>query len=400
LNRPIHERIWDALTSLKLTIALLAMLMVLVTACTLAQTNLGTLGAVDAYIRRLFVWARLPGTDFSIIVFPGGVLVGMALAVNLLAAQVRRLERSWRKAGLWLAHAGLILLVVGEFVTGLTQVESRMAIEEGQTVNYLERTRESELAIIDHANPAQDEVYAIPQRLLMPGTSVAIPGTPLVVRVKAYFRNSELRRRVDGDPPSLADRGIGPSVTALAAPATTGDEALEVPSAFVEPTAGSQSYGTWLVSAGLGMPQTFFHEGHSYELVLRNRREYLPFSVTLERFSHDVYPGTDIPKNFSSLVHLSNPSTGEERDVLIYMNQPLRYQGLAFYQASFGRGDTLSILQVVRNPGWLLPYASCTLVALGLLLHFALSLRRLPRPQAALAKPVPLTAVTPAAVEP
>jgi hypothetical protein len=109
---------------------------------------------------------------------------------------------------------------------------------------------------------------------------------------------------------------------------------------------------------------------------MRPRRQYLPYSITLKKFSHDVYPGTDIPKNFSSLVHLSNPGRGEERDVLIYMNQPLRYDGKAFYQASFGKGDTLSILQVVENPGWLLPYLSCTLVTLGLLLHFSLSLRR------------------------
>ncbi len=83
-----------------------------------------------------------------------------------------------------------------------------------------------------------------------------------------------------------------------------------------------------------------------------------------------------IYKNFSSLVHLKNPGRGEERDVLIYMNQPLRYAGKAFYQASFGKGDTLSVLQVVENPGWLLPYVSCVLVTAGLLVHFAVSLRR------------------------
>lgn len=58
------------------------------------------------------------------------------------------------------------------------------------------------------------------------------------------------------------------------------------------------------------------------------------------------------------------------------MNQPLRYAGKTFYQASFGKGDTLSVLQVVKNPGWLLPYISCVLVALGLILHFAVSLGR------------------------
>src|SRR5207248_8456032 len=100
------------------------------------------------------------------------------------------------------------------------------------------------------------------------------------------------------------------------------------------------------------------------------------YAMTLKQYPRDVYPGTDIPKSFSCLVHLSRPSTGEARDVLIYMNQPLRYDGKAFYQASFGKNDTLSILQVVQNPGWLLPYASCVLVAAGLLFHFFLSLRR------------------------
>jgi hypothetical protein len=39
-------------------------------------------------------------------------------------------------------------------------------------------------------------------------------------------------------------------------------------------------------------------------------------------------------------------------------------------------GDTLSILQVVQNPGWLIPYISCLLVTVGLLVHFSISLRR------------------------
>jgi hypothetical protein len=34
------------------------------------------------------------------------------------------------------------------------------------------------------------------------------------------------------------------------------------------------------------------------------------------------------------------------------------------------------VLQVVENPGWLIPYISCVLVALGLVVHFSLSLRR------------------------
>ncbi len=56
-------RALDALTSLKFTIVCLILLMVLVVACTLAQVDLGTFGAVNAYIRSLLVWCRLPGTS-------------------------------------------------------------------------------------------------------------------------------------------------------------------------------------------------------------------------------------------------------------------------------------------------------------------------------------------------
>ncbi|MBP7618506.1 MAG: cytochrome c biogenesis protein ResB, partial [Geothrix sp.] len=159
-------------------------------------------------------------------------------------------------------------------------------------------------------------------------------------------------------------------------PVVSADNEINQTSAFVEPVAGGRNYGTWLVSVALGAPQSFTHEGRTYTLAMRLRRQYLPYAFTLKQFRHDVYPGTEIPKNFSSLVQVVNPSRNESREVLIYMNQPLRYEGKTFYQASFGKNDTLSILSVVENPGWLLPYVSCVLVSLGLLVHFAIVLRR------------------------
>jgi hypothetical protein len=374
--------LWDLITSLKLTIACLAVLMVLVVSCTLAQVHLGTYGAVQAYMRSWLVWWDIPGTVLSLPVFPGGAMAGMVLAVNLLAAQLRRLELAWKKAGLWVVHLGLILLVVGEFITGLYQRDDQLMFENGQTTNYVSSTRDVELAVIDTTDPTYDDVYSVPGSLLARQADVPVPGTPLTLRVKRFYENAQLARLPQGQAP-LATAGVGTQVEVRPLPPETRDNARNVPAALVEPLAGGRSYGTWLASGDLGAPQAFVHEGHTYHLILRDRRQYLPYALTLKKFSHDVYPGTDIPKNFSSLVHLSNPRSGEERDVLIYMNQPLRYAGKTFYQASFGKNDTLSILQVVENPGWLLPYVSCVLVAVGLLVHFGISLRRWVRKQSA-----------------
>lgn len=133
---------------------------------------------------------------------------------------------------------------------------------------------------------------------------------------------------------------------------------------------GARSLGTWLVSSGLGAPQSFFARGDEYKIYIRPRRQYYHFTLSLKEFRHDIYPGTDIPKNFASLVHLSDPDRHESRDVLIYMNHPLRYRGKTFYQASFGEGDKLSVLQVVDNPFSATPYVSCALVVLGLAIQF------------------------------
>ena len=369
------HKVWDLLTSLKLTIVCLTLLMLLVVACTLAQVQLGTVAAVNLYMRSFLVWWQVPGTSWSIAIFPGGATVGLVLMLNLAAAQGQRLERSWKKAGIWIVHAGLILLFVGEFVTGVFQVETQLAIEEGQTVNFVEAPRQQELAVIDVTDPAWDVVHSIPEGLLADGGVIQLPGTPVALRVRRYWENAQLAMAGPGFQP-VANMGVGAGVQVQALRPVSSDDRSNVPAAVVEPVAGGRSYGFWLVSGQLGAPQQFIHEGRTYSLAMRPRRQYLPYSMTLKKFSHDVYEGTTIPKNFSSLVHLSNPGKGEARDVLIFMNQPLRYGGKAFYQASFGKNDTLSILQVVENPGWLLPYVSCVLVGLGLLIHFGISLRR------------------------
>jgi hypothetical protein len=206
---------------------------------------------------------------------------------------------------------------------------------------------------------------------------VSVAGTPLAVRVRAYQRNAQIVQAPPGSPGAGVTNGVGVGLAFRPLPPVTSDDRVDLSVAVVEVLAGGRSLGTWLASNAIDEPQRFATpDGRSYSLALRNRRVYLPYSLTLKDFRHDVYPGTQIPKNFSSLVQLQNPERGEDREVLIYMNQPLRYDGKAFFQASFGKGDTLSILQVVENPGWLIPYVSTVLVTVGLLVHFAISLRR------------------------
>jgi len=78
---------------------------------------------------------------------------------------------------------------------------------------------------------------------------------------------------------------------------------------------------------------------------------------------------------------VENPQRSENREVDIYMNHPLRYAGLTFYQYQMGRDEVdqsrgTSTLQVVRNPSWLAPYAGCYVVAIGMYVQFRMHLVR------------------------
>ncbi|MEY4925482.1 MAG: hypothetical protein RL598_2001, partial [Verrucomicrobiota bacterium] len=53
---------------------------------------------------------------------------------------------------------------------------------------------------------------------------------------------------------------------------------------------------------------------------------------------------------------------------------PLRYAGLTYFQAGFENNDRTSILQVVRNPNWILPYVACLLLGFGLIVQFGIHL--------------------------
>jgi hypothetical protein len=133
---------------------------------------------------------------------------------------------------------------------------------------------------------------------------------------------------------------------------------------------------SFLLSAGRGWIDTVKVGDTDYTMVLRRARYYKPYALTLQEFRFDRYVGTNKPKNYSSRVLLNDPERGvENREVLISMNNPLRYSGETFYQSSFDdKTEKTTILQVVKNPGWVLPYVSCVVVTLGLLVHFGIYL--------------------------
>ena len=135
------KRLISILTSLRLTIILLALSTILVFIGTIAQANYGLYDAQDKFFKSFFVlWNGVP-------VFPGGYLLGWLLVINLVAAQAKRTELTKKKAGLIMIHTGIVLMLVGQLATDMVSTESQMQLFEGDTKNFSEDFRANELAI-------------------------------------------------------------------------------------------------------------------------------------------------------------------------------------------------------------------------------------------------------------
>ena len=397
------KKIVGFFTSLKLTVTLLAFAIVLVFVGTIAQADEGLYVAQSHYFRQwLVVGAHLFGHKVPLIL-PGGYLIGTLLLVNLVVTHIYRFQLSTKKIGIQLAHAGVILLLVGQLATDLLARELQMHFNEGETRRYSESAGQFELIII-----SGDEVTAIPERILTAGDQLKIDGLPFTISVKSVWKNSDVNFRAPmlQNAPLLTTNGIALNFDFKKVDEVKSMDERNIPTAVVEFSTPVGSLGTWVVSdwvgddslveavrntyapMGLDMaqkiaaqlvaPQTIEVNGKKFTFTLRPERVYHPYSLTLLKATHTVYPGTDIPKDFRSRVLIDNPQTGEKREVEISMNHPLRYGGYTYYQYQMTAGEAVvkagqaqsSVLQVVRNPSWLTPYIGCAMVGVGLIIQF------------------------------
>jgi len=365
------DRLVSVFTSLRLTVVLLALGLVLVFWGTLAQVNLGLYRAQNDFFRSFFIYWTPAGSGLHLPIFPGGYLVGSLLLINLFAAHFRYYQPGKKKYGIVLIHFGVMLLLVGQLLTDVLSTESSLHLRHGETKNYSEMSSHFELAVVDTTAPGTDTVVAIRARRLEASGDIRHAELPFTIRVLTYFPNSSLTKESQPGHMQIATTaGFGAGLWWRAWPHETETDKRDMPSGILEVLAPQGSLGTYLISAFLTRPQQLTHKGRTYELTLRPERIYKAFTLHLIEFRHDKYPGTEIPKNFSSRVRLQRPATGEDREVLIYMNNPLRYDGETYYQASFDTDNQGTVLQVVRNPSWLTPYFSCVLVGAGLLVQF------------------------------
>ena len=93
----------------------------------------------------------------------------------------------------------------------------------------------------------------------------------------------------------------------------------------------------------------------------------LPFTVTLQDFDIETYPGTQAPMDFVSQIVVSSPS-GEKTEGTVSMNNVFSHQGYRFYQSGYDANGNGAVLAVAHDPwGIAVTYAGYGLLLVGML---------------------------------
>jgi len=352
------------LSSAKITVACLFLLFILTFWGTIAQVQQGLYAAQDRFFNSFFF---LAGGFFP---FPGAQLVLWVFFVNLICSMILTAKKytQWKNSGLLIIHFGLIIYFFAAFMVFHVSQESNVHLAEGEGTNVSTSYQSWEIAYWTDAG-SERQVTALDTKGFKQGDQVPFHNNDFTLTVHDFYLNSDAFTDSASklDPMTLNASGI----TILNEKPLDKEREQNVEGGLFDLKANNKSY-TLILYGGEAQATAVPIAGKTYYFILRHKRFPLPFTIKLDHFKAQFHPGTDMAKSYESLVTITTGTL--ERQVRIYMNNPLRYKDYTVYQASYdtdsATGRQSSTLAVVKNYARVLPYIACFFVFFGLALHF------------------------------
>ena len=104
-------------------------------------------------------------------------------------------------------------------------------------------------------------------------------------------------------------------------------------------------------------------DGKAVEISYGSMSKKLPFSIRLNDFILERYPGSSSPSGYKSDVLLIDKKANVEKPFMIFMNNILKYKGYRFYQSSYDQDEKGTILSVNHDmAGMLVTYTGYALL--------------------------------------
>ncbi len=377
-------------TSFKLATVILILMTLVTLLGTLGQVENGLHAAKVKYFYSFFFSEKLFGT--IPVILPGGLLLMILLFVNMTLGALIKVRKRWKGVGLLISHFGMLMLLVGGFVTWAFSTDGFMALYPGMSSNRVESYREWQLEIVPLSKegvgekawiyPAEmlDQVRSDEQRI------IKAHSLPFDVVLNGYSKNAT-------PIPTSAPMAAGVTGKEIdgfkLSPQKPSKEAEQnLPGCFIEfrPLDGSAPIETILWAGSYRfdprekpMPFSFKVGDQLYGALLVKKSWTVPFEVRLDEFIFERHPGVSMARNYESRVTRVEASE-PDKAIEIKMNEPMRHAGYTFFQESFGPsgsqpGDEMfSQFAVANNPADQWPLYALIINGIGLGIHFMIML--------------------------
>ncbi|MCE5346259.1 MAG: c-type cytochrome biogenesis protein CcsB [Bacteroidales bacterium] len=110
-------------------------------------------------------------------------------------------------------------------------------------------------------------------------------------------------------------------------------------------------------------------EGKTVEISYGSRSTTLPFTLRLNDFILERYPGSNSPSGYKSDVVLLDNKENVEKPFMIFMNNILKYKGYRFYQSSYDQDEKGTLLSVNHDrAGILVTYTGYAILFIFIIL--------------------------------
>lgn len=376
--RSLGGRIFDTLSGFGLATILLLILGLLTFFATLEQVEYGLYPTLRKYFdwQSVFLIPELKGKMVPLIL-PGGYWVGVVLLINLTLGGVIRIRKGWRHAGNLISHLGIIFMLVAGGVAHHFSERGNMAVGEGETSNTAEDYFEYvvEVAEIKEGKPSAIQVIRGKHLTdLEPGKTriFRLPDLPFDLEIGGYLKNA-LPVAITERAPAAGELKVD-GYYLMSRPDEINAEANTAAAYARVVQRDGRKTDPFILAGASFHPFTVKHDERTFTVDMRKRLWPMPFSVQLDEFTADFHPGTMKPSKFvSKITRVENAS---EAKYTIQMNEPMRYEGLTFFQASYGPpgagpGQRMySVFEIVKNPADKWPEYSLYIVTFGMLVTF------------------------------
>lgn len=316
-------KIFDILFSFKTTLILLATLAIGAGVATFIENDYGTSTA------RVLVYNHWWYESILVLT-----------TVNLMGIIYRK--KMWKQKAKFLFHSSFVIILIGASVTRYAGYEGIMQIREGQTQNLM-YSLEPFLQINIKEKDGSSHYAEYPIELSALGGNyfnhdINFNGKTLNVK----FSKHMYAKKGKNDMSILTiDATLNGQTKAIKLPGKRGVKGVPKIEDFGD-TILSVEYGSKLLQ--------------------------LPFSIKLNDFQLDRYPGSMSPSSYASEVTVLQEN-GESYDYRIFMNRTLHQGNFLFFQSSYDQDEKGTVLSVNNDPGKWPTYLGYFILTLGLVLN-------------------------------